>query len=953
MAPKIAKCGHFFCSPCVGRYMSVLQEPSGGSRPQHTAMSSGTVQGSPVSGSGLTAGSTASSSSPPPWTAISKKPGFRYWRRCPVCAEPMTIDDLRSVRFQVMIEAKEDRRMSLCLVNQVGRNAGVWLSPAAETTIVGDGQSEGTCAVNGYRIKSYSTAERDDLRGGHYVHVAEAGGSKIPCDLLSTIHMCRMGVVCDPIKMWIEECIDLTRFREDAIAEFNSLFPTSTYQLPEWLAAASPDPPRGSPRTPSGAGRGWSGPRRDASTSENTQAAAAAAPIPAQRRGWGPSANQAPNTLTSNSTVPAGAREGQAPDCSCSSSPSSLPSALNRPVQERELNETMQAAQWAEDATVNFIVKELIGGYGHGELRRRCSSQAPRGSHREFHRLQEDEELQSLLKTIVLETLSDEKRARSHCYQEQQHQHQRHEQGDRGNAVYSLNEQRLISCLSSHMKDHGENGMRARELSNVSACESVNQRTREMGGETGCSLPHSGLSRGDHDGLTGWGDDDVEYGGGDSGDEDEYEKEYESAGDDLFGDNDDDWLRKSRTSKVNISSMTGKHSNTRAAVKYNQIQHQASPQSTGSSTTNLRWLYQSSSGELCYLHPLLSRCMLHEYGSHVDAKKREAVGDQDKATGDQDKPPEESWANLPVLLRNRKIQSVTKIFLSKECRQRYRFLSHLPVHSSVAFVEVDIGDLLSGETKRKFGDELRKRAHARAKTRQRTAEEALEEPTDVYGGEPGEPWWASANAEYQTSGDDEQPTYRQRLDSAEDIAALFPPLPSSNRAESNRSVAASTQQQMPPVGETLLLAVDSHEESTPPPATSSPPPSRTAAPGLNFARIARGPTAEEVKAKEFPSLTSPSQRKGGDNQSRSSLPQSNQSISSSPRSGSIAEWETGDDSTPGEVSISMLVTCEEEGSEASLTQVAAETNHRPKGGRKARGKGITLVSNSARHSSSR
>jgi hypothetical protein len=60
-----------------------------------------------------------------------------------------------------------------------------------------------------------------------------------------------------------------------------------------------------------------------------------------------------------------------------------------------------------------------------------------------------------------------------------------------------------------------------------------------------------------------------------------------------------------------------------------------------------------------------------------------------------------------------KVLDVERVHLTPDLRQRYRFLSHLPVYSDICFVEISLGNVLSKETKKVFRKEFQKRKQAR------------------------------------------------------------------------------------------------------------------------------------------------------------------------------------------------------------------------------------------------
>lgn len=96
--------------------------------------------------------------------------------------------------------------------------------------------------------------------------------------------------------------------------------------------------------------------------------------------------------------------------------------------------------------------------------------------------------------------------------------------------------------------------------------------------------------------------------------------------------------------------------------------------------------YQSSDGQPIFMHPLNSRCLIHEYGSIEQC------------------PP-----NLEC-----KILALEFHTQSPDTRNRYRYFSHLPLGCSYTICEVDITPLISESTYGNFKSELERRVRSRA-----------------------------------------------------------------------------------------------------------------------------------------------------------------------------------------------------------------------------------------------
>eukprot|EP00752_Nemacystus_decipiens_P008402 g7512.t1 len=103
--------------------------------------------------------------------------------------------------------------------------------------------------------------------------------------------------------------------------------------------------------------------------------------------------------------------------------------------------------------------------------------------------------------------------------------------------------------------------------------------------------------------------------------------------------------------------------------------------------------FQSSDGQKAFLHPLNMRQLL-----------------------------DDSEKGLPLPERvDAKVLEVETVKLTPELRRRLPFLSHLPIHCDVSFLEVDMAGLVTEETTHKFREEIQKRERKR---RARAAQEA-------------------------------------------------------------------------------------------------------------------------------------------------------------------------------------------------------------------------------------
>jgi len=86
VVPKITRCGHIFCAPCIMRYFLTMRAATG-----------------------------------------------KNGQRCPICQEHIVSDDLTSVRFQLVKSVSEGSRMSFLLVSRNPSSTIVWATKERET----------------------------------------------------------------------------------------------------------------------------------------------------------------------------------------------------------------------------------------------------------------------------------------------------------------------------------------------------------------------------------------------------------------------------------------------------------------------------------------------------------------------------------------------------------------------------------------------------------------------------------------------------------------------------------------------------------------------------------------------------------------------------------------------------------------------------------------------------
>lgn len=135
------------------------------------------------------------------------------------------------------------------------------------------------------------------------------------------------------------------------------------------------------------------------------------------------------------------------------------------------------------------------------------------------------------------------------------------------------------------------------------------------------------------------------------------------------------------------------------------IKHSSSPSmkqssSSASCSPSTYPIYQLYTGEMIFLHPLCTRCLV------------ESAADRAAAGGGGGGP-----SSLPSLLRGR-IVDIESIRVTVSNRQRYNVLRHLPLHCEVTLIEIDLfalvpSSVVSDHILSNFKDQLSKRAQLR------------------------------------------------------------------------------------------------------------------------------------------------------------------------------------------------------------------------------------------------
>jgi hypothetical protein len=95
--------------------------------------------------------------------------------------------------------------------------------------------------------------------------------------------------------------------------------------------------------------------------------------------------------------------------------------------------------------------------------------------------------------------------------------------------------------------------------------------------------------------------------------------------------------------------------------------------------------YQEENGDIYYLEPLIMDILLSEYGD---------------------------YNSLPTEIEGN-ILDISMFQVTGELKTKYKYLNHLRIGSIIYFVEIDINDLISSNTKKKFSEKLYERKRMR------------------------------------------------------------------------------------------------------------------------------------------------------------------------------------------------------------------------------------------------
>jgi hypothetical protein len=106
---------------------------------------------------------------------------------------------------------------------------------------------------------------------------------------------------------------------------------------------------------------------------------------------------------------------------------------------------------------------------------------------------------------------------------------------------------------------------------------------------------------------------------------------------------------------------------------------------------NFSFFYQSTDGQRIYINSLNTRCMLNEY---------------------------KSFRQCPIEITGH-IVACESFFMSEDNRKRFKYLSHLPLHTEFKIVELDLTPQLSDHTLGLFAREIDDRKQMRLKKEMR------------------------------------------------------------------------------------------------------------------------------------------------------------------------------------------------------------------------------------------
>jgi hypothetical protein len=123
--------------------------------------------------------------------------------------------------------------------------------------------------------------------------------------------------------------------------------------------------------------------------------------------------------------------------------------------------------------------------------------------------------------------------------------------------------------------------------------------------------------------------------------------------------------------------------------------------------------YQAEDGSLCFLSGFIMNCLRTEFSSTLPQtdSSNQMEGRILEGSGVQ-KQDATTRLPLPDVLEGRVLE-VERVHLTRDLRQRRRFLSHLPLYTDLCFVEISVSHILSNKTKKIFAKDFAKRNQAR------------------------------------------------------------------------------------------------------------------------------------------------------------------------------------------------------------------------------------------------
>jgi hypothetical protein len=149
-------------------------------------------------------------------------------------------------------------------------------------------------------------------------------------------------------------------------------------------------------------------------------------------------------------------------------------------------------------------------------------------------------------------------------------------------------------------------------------------------------------------------------------------------------------------------------SSTDGSIRSSGSTHPTSPGSMFLQDEEETAFYQAEDGQLCFLSGFNMKCLRADYSATLH-EYQECVHAADGATtkGHKRLP-------LPDYVEGTVVE-IESLHLTRDVRQRLRFLSHLPLFTDISLVEINLGHVLSPETKKMFKKEFLQRKQTRDK----------------------------------------------------------------------------------------------------------------------------------------------------------------------------------------------------------------------------------------------